>query len=58
MDFMRWEMIALSKLYNEIVLKGLAPTLGSQKIVCRKPLKRWTKFNVSLKTKIFRRQRE
>lgn len=33
MDFICWEMIARSKLYREIVLKGLAPTLGSQKII-------------------------
>ncbi len=50
MDFVRWEMIARSKLYEEIVLKGFAPTLGSQKIVYRKPLKLWTKFNVRLRT--------
>jgi acyl-CoA thioesterase FadM len=50
MDFIRWELIARSKLYNEIVLKGLAPSLGSQKIVYRKPLKLWTKFNVRLRT--------
>jgi acyl-CoA thioesterase FadM len=50
MDFIRWELIARSKLYNEIILKGLAPTLGSQKIVYRKPLKLWTKFKVRLTT--------
>jgi acyl-CoA thioesterase FadM len=50
MDFIRWELIARSKLYSEIVLKGLAPTLGSQKIIYRKPLKRWTKFTVRLQT--------
>lgn len=50
MDFIRWEMIARSKLYNEIVLKGLAPTLGSQKIIYRKPIKLWTKFTVRLQT--------
>ena len=50
MDFIRWELIARSNLYKEIVLKGLAPTLGSQKIIYRKPLKLWTKFNVRLKT--------
>jgi len=50
MDFIRWELIARSKLYNEIVLKGNAPTLGSQKIIYRKPLKLWTKFNVRLQT--------
>ena len=50
MDFIRWEMIARSKLYSEIVLKGLAPTLGSQKIIYRKPLKRWTEFTLKVHT--------
>ena len=50
MDFMRWEMIARSPLYKEIVLRGLAPTLGSQKIIYRKPLKRWTKFVLKVQT--------
>ncbi len=50
MDFIRWEMIARSKLYSEILPKGLAPSLGSQKIIYRKPLKLWTKFTVRLKT--------
>ncbi|WP_019669994.1 acyl-CoA thioesterase [Eudoraea adriatica] len=50
MDFMRWELIGRSKLYNAIVKRGLAPTLGSQKIIYRKPLKLWTKFDVVLKT--------
>lgn len=50
MDFIRWEMIARSKLYSEIVLKGLAPTLGSQKIIYRKPLKRWTQFTLKVNT--------
>lgn len=50
MDFIRWEMVARSKLYNEIVLKGLAPTLGSQKIIYRKPLKRWSQFTLNVHT--------
>ena len=50
MDFIRWEMIARSKLYGEILPKGLAPTLGSKKIIYRKPLKLWTKFTIRLKT--------
>jgi acyl-CoA thioesterase FadM len=50
MDFIRWEMIARSKLYKEILPKGLAPSLGSQKIIYRKPLKLWTKFTLRLKT--------
>lgn len=48
MDFIRWEVIARSKLYHQIVLKGLAPTLGSQKIIYRKPLKRWTRFTLKV----------
>ena len=50
MDFIRWEMIARSKLYQEIILKGFAPTLGSQKIIYRKPLKIWTRFQLRLET--------
>jgi acyl-CoA thioesterase FadM len=48
MDFIRWELIARSKLYSAIVKRGLAPTLGSQKLIYRKPLKIFTKFNLSL----------
>ena len=50
MDFIRWELIARSKLYHAIVKRGLAPTLGSQKIIYRKPLKIWSRFRVSLET--------
>ena len=50
MDFLRWELIARSKLYNAIVKRGLAPTLGSQKIIYRKPLKIWSKFDVVLES--------
>ena len=50
MDFIRWELIARSKIYSEILPKGLAPTLGSQKIIYRRPLKLWTKFTLRLKT--------
>jgi acyl-CoA thioesterase FadM len=48
MDFIRWEMIARSPMYHAIVTRGLAPTLGSQKLIYRKPLKRWTRFDVEL----------
>ena len=48
MDFIRWEIIARSKLFKAIVKKGLAPTLGSQKIIYRKPLRIWSKFDVVL----------
>jgi acyl-CoA thioesterase FadM len=50
MDLIRWEMIARSKLFNEILPKGLAPTLGAQKIIYRKPIKLWTKFTLRLQT--------
>ncbi|WP_276391867.1 acyl-CoA thioesterase [Eudoraea chungangensis] len=50
MDFIRWELIARSKLFHAIVKRGLAPTLGSQKIIYRKPLKRWSKFNIILES--------
>lgn len=50
MDFIRWELIARSKLFKAIVKRGLAPTLGSQKIIYRKPLKIWSKFDVNLES--------
>ena len=50
MDFIRWELLARSPLYDPIVKRGLAPTLGSQKLIYRKPLKRWTRFVRSLET--------
>jgi hypothetical protein len=50
MDYVRFELVARTKFYNEIFLKGLAPTLGSQKLIYRKPLNRWTKFTVRLQT--------
>ena len=48
MDFIRWEMIARSDLFDAIVRRGLAPTLGSQKLIYRRPLKLWTSFEVEL----------
>lgn len=48
MDFIRWEVIARSKLFNIVLKRGLAPSLGSQKIIYRKPLKRGSKFNLKL----------
>ena len=50
MDFLRWELIARSKLFKAIVKRGLAPTLGSQKIIYRKPLKLWSRFTVILES--------
>ncbi len=48
MDFIRWETIARSELYNIVVKGGLAPTLGSQKIIYRRPLKIFSTFLVKL----------
>jgi acyl-CoA thioesterase FadM len=50
MDFIRWELIARSKLYKAIVKRKLAPSLGSQKLIYRKPLKIWSKFDVILES--------
>ena len=47
MDLIRWEMIARSKLFNEILPKGLAPTLGAQKIIYRKPIKALDKIHTA-----------
>jgi hypothetical protein len=48
MDFIRFEMTARSKLFEVLFKHGLAPSLGSQKLIYRKPLKRWTTFTLSL----------
>ncbi len=50
MDFIRWELIARSKLYKAIVKRKLAPSLGSQKIIYRRPLKIGSKFDVILES--------
>ncbi len=50
MDFIRWELIARSKLYKAIVKRRLAPSLGSQKIIYRRPLKIGSKFDVILES--------
>ncbi|WP_027076389.1 acyl-CoA thioesterase [Maribacter antarcticus] len=48
MDFIRFEIIFRTKLYDNTFRKGVFPVLGSQKFVYKKPLKRWTKFRVTL----------
>ncbi|WP_245603201.1 thioesterase family protein [Maribacter antarcticus] len=48
MDFIRCKLIARFKLYRAIVKRKLAPSLGSQKLIYRKPLKVWSKFDVIL----------
>ena len=48
MDLIRFELLFRSKLYNSTVKKGMFPVLGSQKIIYKKPLKRWTTFTITL----------
>ncbi len=50
MDFIRWELIARSDLLSLILHEGLAPTLGSQKIIYRKPLAIGSRFGIKLET--------
>ena len=49
MDLIRLEVMFRSKLYKNSVKKGMFPVIGSQKIIYKKPLKRWSKFSVTLK---------
>ena len=49
MDFIRFEILFRSKLYDNTFKKGIFPVLGSQKIIYKKPLKRWNKFRITLK---------
>lgn len=48
MDFIRIEILFRTKLYDNTYKKGIYPVLGSQKFIYRKPLKRWSKFSVTL----------
>ncbi|MEC3907924.1 acyl-CoA thioesterase [Tamlana sp. 2201CG12-4] len=48
MDLIRFEILFRSDLYKNSIKKGMFPVLGSQKIIYKKPLKRWTKFSVTL----------
>ena len=48
MDLIRLEIMFRTDLYKNSVNKGKFPVLGSQKIIYKKPLKRWTKFNITL----------
>jgi acyl-CoA thioesterase FadM len=42
MDYARWEQFARTDLYSVVLSRKLAPSLGSQKIIYRKPIKRGT----------------
>lgn len=48
MDFIRFEVLFRSNLYNTTFKKGMFPVLGSQKFIYKKPLKRWSKFSITL----------
>tara|TARA_R110002033_G_scaffold39989_1_gene80108 strand:- start:3323 stop:3709 length:387 start_codon:yes stop_codon:yes gene_type:complete len=48
MDLIRFEKMFRSKLYANTVKKGMFAVLGSQKIIYKKPLKRWTFFKITL----------
>ena len=48
MDLIRLEVMFRSELYKNTVKKGMYPVIGSQKIIYKKPLKRWSRFSVTL----------
>jgi len=48
MDFIRFEKMFRSKLFDNTVKKGMFAVLGSQKIIYKKPLKIWSIFKISL----------
>lgn len=48
MDLIRLEITFRTDLYKNTIKKGKYPVLGGQKIIYKKPLKRWTKFSVTL----------
>ncbi|GAA4807574.1 thioesterase family protein [Litoribaculum gwangyangense] len=48
MDLIRLEILFRSDLYKNTIKKGMFPVLGSQKIIYKKPLKRWKKFDITL----------
>ncbi|WP_169338370.1 thioesterase family protein [Psychroserpens burtonensis] len=49
MDLIRYEVVFRSKLNDNTVKKGMFGVLASQKIIYKKPLKKWKKFNITLK---------
>lgn len=48
MDFIRFEKLFRSPLFEQTVKKGMYGVLGSQKIIYKKPLKRWSTFTITL----------
>lgn len=49
MDFIRYEVVFRSTLYEHTVKKGMFGVLASQKIIYKKPLKLFHKFDITLK---------
>ena len=49
MDLIRFEILFRTNMYKATINKGVFPVLGSQKIIYRRPLKRWQKFDITLK---------
>ena len=48
MDFIRFEKMFRSKLFENTVKKGMYAVLGSQKIIYKRPLKMWSTFRITL----------
>ncbi|TXG39645.1 acyl-CoA thioesterase [Seonamhaeicola maritimus] len=48
MDLIRLEITFRTDLYKNTIKKRKYPVIGSQKIIYKKPLKRWTKFKITL----------
>ena len=48
MDFIRFEKMFRSKLFENTVQKGMYAVLGSQKIIYKRPLKMWSSFRITL----------
>jgi len=48
MDLIRYEVVFRSKLYEHTLKKGMFGVLASQKIIYKKPLKMFKKFDITL----------
>jgi|GEM_PF-606935 len=46
MDYSRWEQFARTDLFKVVLSRKLAPSLGSQKMIYRKPIKRGTRVSM------------
>lgn len=49
MDLIRYEVVFRSILNENTLKKGMFGVLASQKIIYKKPLRLWRKFNITLK---------